>query len=175
MTDTSAPAPVIGHAGATTAARNHAWQMYLDYKEKSDESYSAFLLEMKSHDGKQDENDLKGETVTVELIGLQTYLIEEDIKNKSNPTVSTATDTLAQYFGQVKEILKETYPNLKTWVDHEKLWYSDMRKRLLTGVGRRLIDNDANVKDLDTRAIVRKLKPDYLHLTSFAPLVFWCR
>ena len=166
MTDTSAPARIVGHAGATTAGRNHAWRMYLDYKEKSDESYSAFQLEMKSHDGKQDENDLKGETVTVELIGLQTYLIEEDIKNKSNPTVSTATDTLAQYFGQVKEILREMYPKLKIWDDHEKLWYSDMRKRLLTGVGRRLIDDDANVKDLDTRAIVRKLKPDYLHLTQ---------
>ena len=166
MTDTSAPAAVIGQAEATTAGRKNAWQMYLDYKEKSDETYSAFVLEMESHNGKEDENDLKGETVTVELIGLQTYLIEEDIKNKSNPTVSTATDTLAQYFGQVKEIIKEKHPTLKIWVDHERLWYTDMRKRLLTGVGRRLLDDDANEKDLDTRAIVKKLKPDYLHLTQ---------
>ena len=58
---------------------------------------------MESHNGKEDENDLKGDAVTVELIGLQTCLIEEDIKNKSNPAVSTATDTLAQCFVRPSE------------------------------------------------------------------------
>ena len=104
MTDTSAPAAVIGQAEATTAGRKTAWQMHMDYKKKSDEPYSAFFeLEMESHNGKPDENDLKGETVTVELIGLQMCLIEEDVKNKSNPAISTSTETLAQCFGQVKK------------------------------------------------------------------------
>mmetsp|Transcript_14728 Transcript_14728/g.42422 ORF Transcript_14728/g.42422 Transcript_14728/m.42422 type:complete len:90 (-) Transcript_14728:773-1042(-) len=61
--------------------------------------------------------------------------------------------------------MKEKYKTLDIWIDHDKIWYSDMRKRLMTGINRRLLDDDANVKDLDTRPLVRHLKPSCLHLT----------
>ena len=165
MADTSNPTAVAGQAPATTRARDYAWQMYTGWKEKGEETWEDVVREMESHKGKDAENEMMGETIMVELIGLQEYLIEENIKNRSNPNTSTATETLAQYFGQVKEMMKEKYKTLDIWIDHDKIWYSDMRKRLMTGINRRLLDDDANVKDLDTRPLVRHLKPSCLHLT----------
>jgi len=165
MGDTSSPAAVAGQAEATTQARRYAWQTYLSWKEKNGESWESVVLEMEGHKGKDAEKELMGETIMVELIGLQEHLIEEDIKNRSNPNTSTSTDTLAQYFGQVKEMMKERYGSLDIWTDHEKVWYSDMRKRLKTGISRRLLDDNVNVNDLDTRPVVRRLKPSFLHLT----------
>ena len=109
MADTSSPAAVAGQAEATTQARRYAWQTYLSWKEKNGESWESVVLEMEGHKGKDAEKELMGETIMVELIGLQEHLIEEDIKNRSNPNTSTSTDTLAQYFGQVKEMMKERY------------------------------------------------------------------
>ena len=62
-------------------------------------------------------------------------------------------------------MMKERYGSLDIWTDHEKVWYSDMRKRLKTGISRRLLDDNVNVNDLDTRPVVRRLKPSFLHLT----------
>ena len=97
MADTSNPAAVAGQSGATTKARDYAWQMYLRWKEKNGESWEGVVLEMEGHKGKDAEKELMGETIMIELIGLHKYLIEEDIKNRSNPNTSISTATLAQY------------------------------------------------------------------------------
>ena len=77
MADTSIPAAVAGQAGATTEARKYAWQAYMTWKDKNGESWESFVLEMEGHKGKDAENELMGETIMIELIGLHKYLIED--------------------------------------------------------------------------------------------------
>ena len=77
MADTSSPPAVAGQAGATTQARQYAWQTYMTWKDKNGESWESFVLEMEGHKGKDAENELMGETIMIELIGLHKYLIED--------------------------------------------------------------------------------------------------
>ena len=60
MADTSSPPAVAGQAGATTQARQYAWQTYMTWKDKNGECWESFVLEMEGHKGKDAENELMG-------------------------------------------------------------------------------------------------------------------
>ena len=49
----------------------------MTWKDKNGESWESFVLEMEGHKGKDAENELMGETIMIELIGLHKYLIED--------------------------------------------------------------------------------------------------
>ena len=77
--------------------------MYTAWKEKNGESWEGVVREMNSHGGKDAEKELMGETIMIELIGLQEYLIEENGSGSQLWCVGLVqreyADSTSQYLG----------------------------------------------------------------------------
>jgi hypothetical protein len=92
----------------TKRGRSSAWEWFESYQRDNDKNLLSDI---------QDSN-AKGENVKDQLVGFANWLIANPLKKKYN-NKSLIAESVGQYFGSVKELLKEKTSDLPIWVNHK--------------------------------------------------------
>jgi hypothetical protein len=140
-----ATAASVGLATKTKKGRMSAWERFEEYQ--NDRQEDIFLEIQECND------DVKCDVIKERLIGFAHWLVDHPLEKRTKPGESLGAASVKQYFGQVKEELKDRTPQLQIWVDHEEGWYSELRSNLGNGVERRLHRGEEDYKDPDCRAL----------------------
>jgi hypothetical protein len=81
--------------------------------------------------------------------------------NKTGKSVSS--ESIIQYYGRVKEKLKNKFPNNDLWA--EETWYTKIKNDLKTAILRRQITGAEDYKDPKCRAIYKHVEPTFVRAT----------
>jgi hypothetical protein len=149
----------VGTASQTKKSRSSAWERFDEYQNELSED---ILLEIQSCD----DDEAKCDIIKQRLISFADWLVKNPLKKKHKPDDSVSSSSVLQYFGQVKEELKEKTPTLALWVDHETKWYTQLRSNLDTGVERRLQRGEEDYKDPSCRALHLRCETGKLRTTE---------
>ena len=81
-----------------------------------------------------DGNEQIGDMIKKELLGFSIWIVNEDIKQKGRTDKDLGSSSLMQYFGQVKEVMRDAFPDLLIWKDHDETgqWYNVLRQSTST-------------------------------------------
>ena len=105
--------------------------------------------------------------------GLRTEIVLECILNFSFWLKDTAIQaqgkkkalgdtTISQYFGQIKETIKDATLDLKLWDNHVDEWYSALLKSVKQAYSSNVLEGEESNRDPSARAIPLKCTPGYL-------------
>lgn len=152
----------IGLAASTVSGRSSALGIYDKWKSYIDESWTSIKAELETYRSLSDGNEQIGDVIKRELLGFSVWIVNEDIKQRGNAAKDLGSTSLMQYFGQVKEVMRDAFPDLPIWKDHdvEGQWYNVLRQSTSTGVNRRLHQSDDNTPSIKVRPMVRRLDQD---------------
>lgn len=152
----------IGLSNKTVGGRASAIGIYNNWKSVLDESWETKKTELESYLGLPDGDEQIGDLIKLELTGLSIWIVNEDIKQRNNADKHLASSSLMQYFGSIKEVMKDAFPDLPIWINHDESnqWYNILRTSTTTGVLRRLQQSDDDLLGIKVRPMVRRLGPD---------------
>ena len=119
----------IGLSNRTVGGRASAIGIYDKWKSVLDESWETKKTELESYRRLSDGAEQMGDLIKLELTGLSIWLVNEDIKQRNNADKDLGRTSLMQYFSQIKEVMKDAFPDLPIWINHDEpgQWYNILR------------------------------------------------
>ncbi len=121
----------LGLACQTKRSRNSAWEPFEEYQHENGENHFVEIADI-------DDDEAKGEIVKDRLVSFADWLATTPLKKKSNPNESITSDSVVQYLGSVKEMMKDQTSKLSIWDNYEEEWYTMLRCNLKAAVTKRL-------------------------------------
>jgi hypothetical protein len=137
----------VSKAKKTKGARAAAFGHFEVYQAEKDEDL---------HEELQDpdlDTVTKGELVIKRLVSFASWLTQNPVLQMNSTEKCLGIKSIQQYFGSVKEEIKEQTSELAIWENHEEEWYSQLRSNLGSGKKRTQLDGEDDFKDPSSRAL----------------------
>jgi hypothetical protein len=152
----------IGLANKTVGGRASAIGIYNKWKSVLGESWDTMKAELESYRHLSDGDEQIGDLIKRELTGFSIWIVNEDIKQRNNADKDLGSSSLMQYFGSIKEVMKDAFPDLPIWINHDESgqWYNILRTSTNTGVLRRLQQSDDDLLGIKVRPMHRRIAPE---------------
>jgi hypothetical protein len=136
----------VGRAKKTKAGRQSAWNCFRRHEQERDDNIMEELCDV-------DDDEVKGELIQNALIGFAEYMIDNPVPQQNSTGKVLGDDGCKQYLSSVKEEIKDQTSSLPIWINHEEVWYTELRNRVGTGKKRDLITGAWEFKDPNSRAL----------------------
>ena len=130
---------------ATIRGRNSAMKCF--HKFQADTNVDLF-----SDLNEAEDVEAKGEAAISYILNFSLWLKKNPVEAQEKDKALT-NDTIGQYFGQVKEVIRESTSTLKIWNNHEDECYSQLLHSVKSAYSSNILEGELPVRDPTCRSI----------------------
>ena len=99
-----------------------------------------------------EDDEARGEVVISYILDFSSWLKKNSVGAQGKDK-ALSNDTIGEYFGQVKETIKDKTQQLTIWENHEELWYSKLLLSVKNAYSSNVLEGDMPNRDPTCRAI----------------------
>ena len=144
----------LSRSAATQRGRDSAMKVFHKYMEESNTDLVRDLQ-------RAEDTEAKGEIALSFILDLATWLKRNPVQAQGKKK-ALQENTIGQYFGQIKENIKDVTSESEIWNNHEDVWYTKLLKSVKKAYSFNILEGEAAHRDPTCRAIPLKCSPGKL-------------